>query len=126
MGEAQYYTQFGNLLKEYRRGSGLSLREFCRRHGFDHGNFSKLERGRLKPPTGKALEKYVEAVGIERETDEWYELHDTAAACAGKVPDRIMSDEQIVRKLPVVFRTLARRRLTEEELHRLIELIRES
>lgn len=126
MSSEEYCDAFGKLFKEHRREAGLTLREFCRQHGFDHGNVSKLERGKLKPPTGETLNKYLAALGVEPDSETWREFHDTAAACAGEVPARIMEDEELVRKLPVVFRTIGRRRPTEDELGRLIDLIRES
>jgi len=126
MGKAKYCEAFGELFKDHRLRLGVTLREFCRQHGLDHGNISRLERGRAKPPTGKTLDKYAECLGIKRESDEWYHLHDVAAACAGEIPETLMSDEELVKKLPVVFRTLGRHRPTQEELDELMELIRRS
>ena len=126
MAEAKYCQEFGRRFREIRKLTGLTLRKFCHKHGFDHSNLSKVERGRLKPPTGKKLKQYLDAMGVEAETDEWYELHDMAAACAGEVPEPIMRDEELVKKLPVVFSTLQRERPTEEDLKKLIDIIRES
>jgi len=124
MRTARYSEEFGKLFKEHRLRLGKTLREFCREHGLDHGNMSRIERGRSKPPTGRTLDKYARCLGIEPKTDEWDELHNVAAACAGEVPERLMSDEELVKKLPVVFRTLGRRRPTEQELDELMDLIR--
>lgn len=126
MGENKYCTEFGELFKKYRKQTGLTLRAFCREHGLDHGNISKLERGRRRPPTGKTLDKYAQYLGLSPQSDEWYELHDVASACAGEIPERIMSDEEVVKKLPVVFRTLGRKRPSKKELQDLLETIRES
>jgi len=125
MAEAIYCQEFGKFFRKLRKDAGLTLREFCRQNGFDPGNLSKMERGRAKPPTGEALEKYARALGLEADSDEWYELHDRAAACAGEIPGRLMNDEEVVKKLPVVFRTLGGKRPTREELESLIDLIRE-
>jgi len=124
MADAPYCQEFGKLFRKHRMRTGLTLRAFCREHGLDHGNLSKLERGRLRPPTGQTLHKYAQCLGLGPETDEWYEFCDTAAACAGEVPAELMNDEEVVKKLPVLFRTLGRRRPTEEELRRLVDLIR--
>lgn len=126
MAEARFCQEFGGTFKEYRQRTNQTLREFCREHSFDHGNLSRIERGRAKPPTGKALDKYLAALGISRESNEWYTFHDMAAACAGEVPEAIMSDEEVVKKLPVVFRTLARKKPTRDELDELVKIIRES
>ncbi len=126
MGATEYCTEFGELFKKHRKRTGLTLRAFCRKHGLDNGNISKLERGRRRPPTGKTLDKYAKCLGLTPDSDEWYELHDVAAACAGEVPERIMSDEELVKKLPVVFRTFGRRRPSKEELEELLDTVRES
>jgi len=126
MAEGRYCQEFGKAFKQCRLEKGLTLREFAHSHGFDHGNLSRMERGRAKPPTGKTLDKYLSALGIAEGSDEWYELHDLASACAGEVPEMIMSDEEVVKKLPVVFRTLGRRRPTQEDLDELVKIIRES
>lgn len=124
MPAAKFCEEFGKLFKKHRMETGKTLREFCRENGLDHGNMSRMERGRLKPPTGETLDKYLEALGIEAQSDLWYHFHDVASACAGEVPDGIMSDEEVVKKLPVVFKTLRRRRPTDEEIKALIDLIR--
>ena len=121
-----YCTEFGKFFKECRLKLGKSLREFCREHGLDHGNISKLERGLLKPPTGETLDRYASCLGIKVGTDAWYELHDKASVCAGEIPPEIMSDEELVRKLPVVFRTLQRNKPDSQQINKLIEILRRS
>ena len=54
----KFCAEFGKLFKERRMALGKTLRQFCREHGLDHGNISKLERGLLKPPTGEKLAEY--------------------------------------------------------------------
>jgi len=126
MAEAKYCQEFGDLFRRLRQEAGLTLREFCHRNGFDPANLSKIERGRAKPPTGEALDKYAKALGLEPETDRWYDLHDRASACAGEIPARLMADEEVVKKLPVVFQTLGGKRPSRQALRSLIDLIREA
>ena len=98
---------FSAKLKELRINTGLSLREFCLRNGLDPGNYSKLERGHFPPPESHALlEKYAMALGLAPGTSAWLELFDLAAAERGRIPADIMSDEALVAKLPVLFRTM--------------------
>lgn len=120
----KYPSAFGERLKELRRERGLSLREFCRQNGFDHGNMSRIERGLFRPPTGERLDKYLDALGLEPETDEWYEMHDLAHVCAGEIPPDVLSEEEIVRQLPVIFRTVGRQKPSEEQLDELIAIVR--
>lgn len=119
---------FGKFFAEIRRKRlEISLREFCERHGFDPGNVSKLERGKLPPPQGKdVLERYAEALGLEEGSDDWYRFFDLAAATRGEIPAELMEDEEVVRQLPVFFRSLRGQRVSEEQLRELLELLRKS
>ena len=118
---------FGGFLKRLRIGRGLSLRQFCLQNGFDPGNYSRLERGLFPPPQKhELLEKYATALALERGSDEWIELFDIASAEKGQIPKDIMSDEELVDKLPVVFRTMRATQVSPEKLDDFIELIRRS
>jgi len=57
-------------------------------------------------------------------TDDWYNFFDYAAASTGRIPPDVMSDEELVKRLPVVFRTLRGQKLPIEKLGDLAELIR--
>lgn len=116
---------FGKFFRAARMKTGLSLREFCRQHGFDWGNTSKIERGKLPPPQGRQkLEQYAKALSLQEGTDDWYDFFDLAAACSGRIPDAIMQDEDLVGQLPALFRTIQREAPTPEQLRRLIEDLR--
>jgi transcriptional regulator with XRE-family HTH domain len=116
---------FGDFLKRKRIASGRTLRAFCAAHGFDVGNFSKLERGVLAPPHGDVrLSTYAEAIGLERESDEWFEFFDLAAAARGEIPSDLLSDAEVVERLPVMFQAM--RDLDPAKLDQFIELVRRS
>lgn len=119
-------TTFGGFFAKLRRErTGLSLREFCAKHGFDAGNISKLERGRLAVPQARdVLDRYADALGLVEGSDEWYRFYDLAAAERGRIPDDLLSDDEVVGKLPVLFRTLRGERVTDEQMQGLIDLIR--
>ena len=120
-------NKFGEFLKELRMRAGLSLREYCLKNGLDPGNYSRVERGRFRPPQDREIvERYATALGLERGCDEWLRLFDLAAAERGQIPDDIMSDEQLVDKLPVLFRTIRATRVSPEKLDEFIETIRRS
>ena len=121
------YIVFGQFFKKMRLRTGLSLRQFCLEHGLDPGNISKLERGLASPPQSKEkLEEYARYLGIEKNSDDWYNFFDYAAASTGRIPPDVMSDEELVKKLPFVFRTLRGQKLSPEKLNHLAELIRKS
>jgi transcriptional regulator with XRE-family HTH domain len=118
---------FGNLMKKLRVDKGITLRDFCQAKGFDPGNYSRLERGLFAPPQKEALlEKYATALGLTRGSDEWLEFFDLAAAARGEIPKDLLSDEEIVGKLPVMFRTLRGSAVSPEKLDELINKIRRS
>src|SRR5580698_7941915 len=64
--------EFGAFFRETREGLGLSLREFCRRTGFDQANVSRLERGLLPPPKSKkVLTAYAKGLKLKPGSAEW-------------------------------------------------------
>lgn len=116
---------FGALLKRLRIQRGFTLREFCNRHAFDPGNYSRLERGVFTPPRDRErLERYARALGLSPGDDDWLEFFDTAAASRGEIPEDLLSDEEVVEKLPVLFRTLRAKPVSPETLDDLVERIR--
>ncbi len=118
---------FGAFFKELRIRQQKTLRQFCLENGFDPGNTSKIERGRLEPPQSReVLERYALALGIPRDSDDWQMFFDLAAASAGRIPPDLQSDAEIVARLPLVFRTLRGQQPDGERLQKLIELIRRS
>ena len=115
---------FGQLLKQHRIANGQTLREFCRINRFDPGNYSRVERGLFAPPGEDQIKRYARALGIEVGSDEYVELLDQAAADRGELPRDLLSDEQVVGELPVLFRTLRGQPVDDEKLDKLVELIR--
>lgn len=116
---------FGSFFKEKRRKLGFTLREFCRVNGLDPGNISKIERGLLAPPQSKEiLAKYASALEIREGNDDWLVFCDLAATSAGKIPPDIVSNEQIMNALPVLFRSARRKTLDEQDLRKLVESIK--
>ena len=120
-------NQFGNLLRRLRTERRVTLRAFCLENGFDAGNFSRLERGLYPAPQRQELlEKYANAFGLEPGTDEWLEFFDAAAVSRGQIPKDLLSDDELVEKLPVLFRTMRGKPVSPEKLDELIDLIRRS
>lgn len=117
-------NSFGEYFKQKRIELGVSLREFCRNHGLDHGNISKLERGRLTPPQNDdLLNKY--ALYLQLTADEQETFKELAKIGNKQIPE-YLSDEETLAKLPVFFRALRGTELTEDKLQNLIEMIRKS
>ncbi|HPN36007.1 MAG TPA: helix-turn-helix transcriptional regulator [bacterium] len=121
------YISFGDFFKSRRLTLGLSLRQFCLEHKLDPGNISRLERGLMPPPSSREiLEKYASYLKIAKNSNDWYTFFDLAAASAGRIPDDVMKDEELVKKLPIIFRTFRGKQPTAAELDELAELVRRS
>jgi transcriptional regulator with XRE-family HTH domain len=116
---------FGSCFKERRIKLDLTLRQFCEKHGIDPGNLSKVERGVLPPPKDEILKKYAHYLKLKEASDEWYEFFDLAAAESGRLPKELRENE-IVARMPFLFRTLRGKKITKEKLDKLIKLIKES
>lgn len=119
-------TRFGDFFKEKRLTLDKSLRQFCLENDFDAGNISKLERGLFNPPGERELKKYAKALSIKEGSDDWMKFCDLAAAGRGEIPNDILSDAQVVDKLPLFFRTLRGEKVPEKDLDSLINLIKRS
>jgi len=116
---------FGVFFKAKRQALDLTLRGFCLKHKFDPGNMSRMERGLLAPPQDReALERYAKALGLKSGGDDWYTFFDLAAAAKGRGPDELLEDQEVVAKLPLVFKTLRGKQLTERQLGELVKKIR--
>lgn len=118
---------FGEFFKRKRIELRKTLRQFCLENGFDPGNLSKLERGLLPPPTSSdKIEHYARALKIKEGSNEWYEFFDLARVSAGKIPKEILSDKEVLSKLPIVFRTLKGQKLTKEQLTKLVKELKKA
>ena len=127
MSNADESSGFGPYLKELRMARRITLREFCRHASADPGNISRIERGIWPPPQDRdILERYAKALELKEASDEWYRFFDYAAVDCGIVPRDIMEDEDVVKVLPVLFRTLRREKPSEEDLDRLVDKLRRS
>ena len=116
---------FGDFFKRKRIELGLTLREFCRKNGFDAGNISKIERGLARAPQSAEIKtKYAAALEIKEGTDDWLTFFDLVAADLGQIPEDLMKDERLLKSLPLLFRTVRDSEVSEEDLKRLIEAMR--
>lgn len=116
---------FGKLLKQYRQRTGLTLREFCLKHGIDAGNFSRLERGRFPAPQKtELLERYAASLELQPGSDDWTLFFDTAAASRGEIPRDLLEDHELLEKLPALFRTLRGKPIDQDKLDGFIDVVR--
>ncbi len=85
--------KFGEFVRERRKAIGVSLREFCRRNGFDPANISRIERGISSPPKSQEIiNSIAKALELTDDSSEWRHLHQLAAAETGQLPDQFAQD----------------------------------
>ena len=117
--------KFGKLLKKTRTEKKLSLREICKEVNYDPSNWSKIERGKLSPPSDeKILVLWAKKLGITKTSQEYSEFIDLAIISQGIIPADVLSQENVVEYLPAFFRTLRNKKPTKEEIDNLIKLIK--
>lgn len=108
---------FGPFVEALRQRNRMTLREFCKRAGCDPANISRMERGLVPPPKSRdILERYAVALGLKDGTDNWYRFFDLAAVDQGIVPADIMADADLVKALPLFFRTLRGQKPSPDEM----------
>ncbi len=122
---AAIYTSFGEFFSAKRKSLGKTLREFCRENGFDAGNMSRVERGLQTPPQSKEKRRqYASALGIKEGSEEWLEFCDLATISAGKIPDSIVSDKELMAEVPILLRSIKKEGIEKEKIQNLLEALK--
>jgi hypothetical protein len=90
----------------------------------DPSNWSKIEREVSSPSRDEeTLGKWAKQLGLKPGSDDWHKFHDYAAVDAGRIPDHVMENEELLAKLPAFFRTLSGQKPSREDLEKLLDLI---
>lgn len=116
---------FGAFVRSKRIEIGLSLRKFCELAELDPSNWSKIERGRM--PAVIEKKKLIELgslLGIKQSEQDFQKLIDLAYISRKKIPDYVYSDEEVLSALPIFFRTAQGQKPSDEELNKVIELLK--
>jgi transcriptional regulator with XRE-family HTH domain len=104
-----------------------TVREFARESGLDLAYVSRLENGVILPPKdGEKLARLADALGIIEGSEEWREFMDLAAIAKNELPEDLRDDERVAKVLPAFYRAMRDKELGEEDLQKLLELIKES
>jgi transcriptional regulator with XRE-family HTH domain len=92
--------EFGNYFRQRRMAMGLSLREFCRRNGFDQGNVSRMERGLTPAPRSQALlEAYAQSLRLTAASPEWNDFMSLASIESVALPQPIQKNAVVRARL---------------------------
>ena len=117
--------KFGKILYDLRIKKEITLREMCRKVNYDPSNFSKIERGKIAPPSDKkTLELWARTLGLKKDSKEFEDFIYQANVAQGIIPFEIMEEKELVAALPAFFRTLKNRKPNKEEIDNMINLIK--
>ena len=118
--------KFHELFKQKRMAIG-TVREFARKSGLDLAYVSRLENGIILPPKDiEKLTRLASALKIAEGSDEWQKFMDLAAVARNVLPDDLRDNEKVVKVLPAFYRAMRENDIGEDELRRLLDLIKEA
>ena len=115
------------IFQENARKEGALTQAVLRREQRGSWEHEQTGTGPSFPPQSREkLEEYAGYLHIEEGSDDWYEFFDLAAAEAGRIPQDILSDKELAKRLPLVFRTIRGQKISKEKLEQLAEVIKKS
>ena len=116
--------RFGEIVKSRRLEKKLGLRVFADKIGEDAGNWCRIEQGKLPPPSDiKILNKICQVLDMSADAKE--KLFDVVAKeSKDKVPPDIKRQIEENEIVPILFRTIEKKKLTKEQLKKLIMRIK--
>lgn len=106
---------FGAALRVRRRASGLSQRELAARAGLDFSYISKLENGRIPPPSADTVLRLAKI--LDAPPDE-------LLALVGKLPSNIHQAVGTSAAAQEFLRTAEEMKLSDDEWHRVATTLR--
>lgn len=116
---------FGGFVKSIRLNGNIIARDAALNASMLPSNFSKLEHGALAPPRDPGKQKRLAAaIGIQPGTDSANRFFDLAGKATRSTPvdlAEIISEDDA---RPLLLRTIGNKRLSEEEIKKLIEIVR--
>lgn len=114
-------NKYGAFLRELRIDREISLRDFAKSSGMDVGNLSKIERGILDPPQSKIQNKFIKLLNLNEKDS--IKLKDLASHQKGNYPPEVEDDLKEYEYIPILLRTIANKRLTDEQIRELTKKI---
>jgi len=102
----------------------MGLRVFASKIGEDPGNWCRVEQGKFLPPTDiKILTKICQTLEfIDKEKDIIFDV--AAKESKEKIPVDIKHQIEESDVIPILFRTIDKKKLSKEQLKKLVERIR--
>ena len=117
---------FGTRLRDLRESADIGLREFCLSIDMDPSNYSRLERGIIPAPEDHTkLEPIRRALGLSAEGETWKDILRLADLSRGMIPRRVMTNEEVMAKMPAFMRRLDGQEMSESQIEELVAMIRQ-
>lgn len=115
--------EFGDFIRSKRVANRITARQASEMAGMLPSNFSKLEHGALAPPKEpNKLNAIAQAIGIvELDKETFFDL---AAKANNSIPADIADIISRNDVLPLLLRTIGNKRLSKEQIDRLVEIVR--
>lgn len=109
--------EFGQRLRDLRKQKNFSQRDLAAQIGIDFTYLSKIEGGRLNPPSEGIIQRIAQV--LEADEDELINL-------AGKVPKDLKAVLEESPQAVELLRVLSERKLPEETYRKMLDLARKS
>lgn len=107
--------EFGRKIRELRNNAELTQREFAKKIGIDFTYLSKIENGKMTPPSEETIRKIAEVLNTN--SDELLTL-------AKKFPKDLNEVLHCNPKTMEFLRAIQSKQWTDEELEKIIEKVR--
>jgi len=118
--------RFGDLFRELRLKNRYTLRAYCRKFNRDPAYISRIERGITPPPeNSEEIENYARSFNLEEGSRQWIEFYNLAVVSRKKKSEPILSEKELVGKLPLFVTTTSGKPLDNDKLDKLIDIIRD-
>ena len=97
----------------------------CRKVNYDPSNWSKIERGKIAPPSErKTLDLWARTLGLKKDSKEFDNFIYSANVAQSIIPFDVMEEKELVAALPAFFRTLKNKKPTKADIDKIIDLIK--
>jgi HTH-type transcriptional regulator, competence development regulator len=108
---------FGQHIRELRRERNLSQRDLATKVGIDFTYLSKIEVGRMEPPSEPVIRRMAQELGADE--DELINL-------AGKVPKELKAVLDDNPEAVELLRVLSEQRLSDEAYRTMLDIVRKA